>query len=155
MLTYKAKHESPITEPEELVYDPSASIVYLWTENGQTVAKTMSADVVTTLETARKNNLEHRIKLQNQLDKLKEYLNENYDDLELHADEIAEIMGIDLTRTIELEMSATFTVTVELGRDQDPSDIDAYDFNVEISSYTYDIENDDVTAIHIDDYNEL
>lgn len=53
--------------------------------------------------------------------KLREYLVENFDDLGEHAEPIAEIFSIDLTKSVEVEVKMTYslTVTVPLGWTED------------------------------------
>jgi hypothetical protein len=52
---------------------------------------------------------------------LREYLVENFDDLGEHAEPIAEIFSIDLTKSVEVEVKMTYslTVTVPLGWTED------------------------------------
>ena len=69
------------------------------------------------------------------VDSVKEYLVENYEDIgEEHATEIANLMGIDLAKTIEVVFDVTIraTISVPLGKDVD--DLSVYDFDVEITS---------------------
>lgn len=53
------------------------------------------------------------------INQVKEYLTENYDELEMHADSIAEILNIELSRevTYTVTMTATVTVSVPVGED--------------------------------------
>ena len=151
MLGYEAKHAKPNTTQEEPVYDPSAKIVI---KAGEGVS-VISADTVTWLNTLRQTNNSTIIDYTNRIDSVKSYLNENYDDLELHADEIAELLGIELSNTVEFSITATFNVTVELERGQDPSEIDSYDFSFDVDSSCHEITDYDTTAVCIDDYNEV
>jgi hypothetical protein len=80
-----------------------------------------------------------------QIEAVKQYLIENYDDLELHADEIAALLDIELTREVEYTVSMTATVTVTVGVGQDPDDlissnlyIESNDSNVTVDSYDVD-----------------
>jgi hypothetical protein len=52
---------------------------------------------------------------------LREYIVENFDDLGEHAEPIAEIFSIDLTKSVEVEVKVTYslTVTVPLGWTED------------------------------------
>jgi hypothetical protein len=52
---------------------------------------------------------------------LREYIVENFDDLGEHAEPIAEIFSIDLTKSVEVEVKMTYslTVTVPLGWTED------------------------------------
>ena len=53
------------------------------------------------------------------IESVKEYLIENYDELEDHANQIATMLDIELTREVEysVSMSATVTITVAMGED--------------------------------------
>jgi hypothetical protein len=53
------------------------------------------------------------------INRVKEYLTENYDELQEHADEIAQILDIELTRdvTYSVQMTATITVSVPVNED--------------------------------------
>jgi hypothetical protein len=81
-----------------------------------------------------------------QIEAVKQYLIENYDDLELHADEIAALLDLELTREVEYTVSMTATVTVTVGVGQsDPDDlisdnlyIESNDSNVTVDSYDVD-----------------
>jgi hypothetical protein len=81
-----------------------------------------------------------------QIEAVKQYLIENYDDLELHADEIASLLDLELTREVEYTVSMTATVTVTVGVGQsDPDDlisdnlyIESNDSNVTVDSYDVD-----------------
>ena len=52
---------------------------------------------------------------------LREYIVDNFDDLGEHAEPIAEIFSIDLTKSVEVEVKVTYslTVTVPLGWTED------------------------------------
>jgi len=52
---------------------------------------------------------------------LREYLVDNFDDLGEHAEPIAEIFSIDLTKSVEVEVKVTYslTVTVPIGWTED------------------------------------
>ena len=85
----------------------------------------------------------------NMIDAVKEYLLDNYDDMELHADAIAELLDIELTREVEypVTMSATVTVTVAPGEDAESliSDnlyIDSNHGNISVDDYEVDYSNE-------------
>jgi hypothetical protein len=89
------------------------------------------------------------------VDSVKEYLVENYEDIgEEHATEIANLMGIDLAKTIEVVFDVTIraTISVPLGKDVD--DLSVYDFDIEISSNEseYEIEESDAEIDSIRNY---
>jgi hypothetical protein len=82
-------------------------------------------------------------------DAVKDYLLENYDDLEMHADEIASLLDIELTREVEyaVSMSVTVTVTVAPGEDAesliaDNLYVDANHGNIQVDDYTVDYSNE-------------
>ena len=77
------------------------------------------------------------------IESVKNYLIENYDDLGHHADEIATLLDIELERevTYSISMSATVTVTVKMG--EDPEDLIAENLYIDSSD----------GHINIDDYN--
>ena len=87
-------------------------------------------------------------------DKVKDYLVENYDEIgEEHANEIATILGIDLSKTVDVEFNVTIKATISIPVNEDVSDLSVYDFDVEISSNEskYDIEEFDVDIDSIDE----
>jgi hypothetical protein len=89
------------------------------------------------------------------VDAVKEYLVENYEDIgEEHATEIANILGIDLAKTIEVVFDVTIraTISVPLGKDVD--DLSVYDFDIEISSNEseYEIEESEADIDSIRNY---
>ena len=87
-------------------------------------------------------------------DKVKDYLVENYDEIgEEHANEIATILGIDLSKTVDVEFNVTIKATISIPVNEDVSDLSVYDFDIEISSNEskYDIEEFDVDIDSIDE----
>ena len=81
------------------------------------------------------------------LDKVKEYLVENFDEIgEEHATEIAEILGIELSKTIEVVFDVTIRATISVPVDKDVEDLSVYDFDIEISSNESDYEIEESEA---------
>jgi uncharacterized membrane-anchored protein YhcB (DUF1043 family) len=85
----------------------------------------------------------------NMIESVKEYLLDNYDELESHADEIASLLDIELTREVEytVTMTATVTVTVAPGDDAESliSDnlyIDSNNRNISVDDYEVDYSNE-------------
>ena len=88
-------------------------------------------------------------------DKLKDYLIENYEEIgEEHATEIANIFGIELSKTVEVVFDVTIRANVSVPVDKDVSDLSAYDFDIEISSNEsdYEIEESDADINDIREY---
>ena len=68
------------------------------------------------------------------------YLKENYEELEDHATELADILGITLTNEVEFEMTVQITGTVTLPMGKTFSDLSEYDFDVELTCNEMDYE---------------
>lgn len=86
-------------------------------------------------------------------DKLKDYLVENYDELDEHATEIANIFSIDLSKEVEVEFTVSIKATITIPVNEDVSDLSTYDFDVEISSNEskYEVEQFDADIDSIDE----
>ena len=87
-------------------------------------------------------------------DKLKDYLVENFEDIgEEYANEIANIMGIELSKSVEVEFNVTIKATITIPVNEEVSDLSTYDFDVEISSNSndYEIEQFDADIDSIDE----
>jgi hypothetical protein len=85
-------------------------------------------------------------------DKLKDYLVENFDEIgEEHATEIANIFGMDLSKTVDVEFNVTIKATISIPVNEDVSDLSVYDFDVEISSSEYEIDEFDADIDSIDE----
>ena len=68
-------------------------------------------------------------------DKLKDYLVENFDEIgEEHANAIANIFGMDLSKEVEVEFNVTIKATVSMPINEDVSDLSIYDFDITIES---------------------
>jgi len=88
-------------------------------------------------------------------DAVKEYLVENYEEIgEEHATEIANILGIDLAKTIEVVFDVTIRATISVPLGKDVEDLSVYDFDIEISSNEseYEIEESDAEIDSIRNY---
>jgi hypothetical protein len=87
-------------------------------------------------------------------DKVKDYLVENFDEIgEEHATEIANILGIDLSKEIEVEFNVTIKATVSVPVNEDASDLSVYDFDITIESNEskYEIQEFDADIDSIDE----
>lgn len=82
-----------------------------------------------------------------QIDKVKEYLIENYDELEMHADEIAKLLDIELTQYVEFSMEVTITGSIAIPVGKTFDDLSEYDFEVELTcnDSDYEVDNYDVS----------
>ena len=89
------------------------------------------------------------------VDSVKEYLVENYEDIgEEHATEIANLLGIDLSKTIEVVFDVTIRATISVPLGKDVEDLSVYDFDIEISSNEseYEIEESEADIDSIRNY---
>lgn len=80
-------------------------------------------------------------------DKVKDYLVENFDEIgEEHATEIANILGIELSKTIDVEFDVRIKATISIPVNEDVSDLSVYDFDITIESNESKYEIDDYDA---------
>lgn len=139
-------------------YDPKATVIikkgYYYASPEQSRYETENADDISRAfwrvdaltETNQRNSQAQ--------DKLKDYLVENYEDIgEEHATEIANIFGIELSKTVEVVFDVTIRATVSIPVNKDVDDLSAYDFDIEISSNESDYEIEESDA-DIDDIRE-
>jgi len=87
-------------------------------------------------------------------DKVKDYLVENYDEIgEEHATEIANILGIDLSKEVEVEFTVTIKATISMPVNEDVSDLSVYDFDITLESNEskYEVQEFDADIDSIDE----
>lgn len=87
-------------------------------------------------------------------DKLKDYLVENFDEIgEEHANAIANIFSMDLSKEVEVEFNVTIKATVSMPVNEDVSDLSIYDFDITIESNEskYEILDSDADIDSIDE----
>jgi hypothetical protein len=82
-------------------------------------------------------------KYRTQIENVREYLIENYDDLESHADEIARLLDIELTNEVTVDVNVTFSVTMTLPIGIEADSVDGHDFSFVIESENSDYEIQD------------
>ena len=88
------------------------------------------------------------------VDKLKDYLVENYDEIgEEHATEIANIFSIDLSKEVEVEFTVTIKATVSMPVNEEVSDLSIYDFDITLESNEskYEVQDFDADIDSIDE----
>ena len=125
----------PDVTPEPLAYDSEAKIVI--NQSPSYYSQDLSLRTAGELSRAWRDNATNETLIRQkriEIEKVKEYLVENYDDLELHADEIAELLGITLEKTVEVtfQVEITASITLPIGKDFD--DLNEYDFEVTLES---------------------
>lgn len=79
--------------------------------------------MIESLQDRSSKNSESLGKYQRQVSDLKQYLKDNYDELDGHAEAIAQIFDIELTREIEYDIVIHARAVVEVGLDEDGEDI--------------------------------
>lgn len=87
------------------------------------------------------------------LDKCKEYLLENLEELDDHAIQIAKILDIDLEQSITVTLNVTINLDLTIPAGFDVDDLDESDFDISISYYGGDgveIEGEDIVIESID-----
>jgi hypothetical protein len=87
-------------------------------------------------------------------DKVKDYLVENFDEIgEEHATEIANILGIDLSKEVEVEFTVTIKATISMPVNEDVSDLSVYDFDITLESNEskYEVQEFDADIDSIDE----
>lgn len=100
---------------DELVYDPNAMVIVNYNDTLRMVEpRQVRAEVATYWAREWVAERDKRREYAAALDKVREYLVENYDELELHADEIADLLGIELEREVSVRLTIEVTATVTL-----------------------------------------
>ena len=90
----------------ELTYNSEATIVYNASESNWTQAepKIATADLVTVTMRNAKRLRSNMDRYEQNREKVREYLIENYPELGEHADEIAKLLEMELSQEIEFSM---------------------------------------------------
>ena len=151
---------TPMTEQVSVTpaYDPKATILvrkgYYYGTPSDSKFEVENADDISRTYWQKDALKETNDRNSRALDKLKEYLVENFDEIgEEHATEIANIFGMDLSKTVDVEFNVTIKATVSIPVNEDVSDLSVYDFDVEISSNEsrYEVEEFDADIDSIDE----
>ena len=142
-----AKHAKPESS-DELTYDPYAKIVINTHQpvySGVT-PEVLEAHEVTSLYRNDSIRRDLVLKYENAIDNVRDYLIENLDGLEEYAVEIAKLLDIELSRTVEVAVNVTYNLTVELDAGKDVDDLSEWDFDFSISESNSDFEISDYSA---------
>jgi len=137
-----------VTPTPEVSYDPYAKIVinkkpdYFSTGDFVEMTGYELSSIVRNETIYRTEN----VKRSNAISEVQDYLVDNYDDLESHADAIAELLGLSLTKTVEIEVNVTFNITAELKAGTDVDTIDEYNLEFTVDSTTDDFEISDYSS---------
>jgi hypothetical protein len=131
-----------VTPAPEYLYDPYAKIVVNTHQpvySGVT-PQVLEAHEVTSLFNNRELQSKNISKYRTQVENVREYLVENYDDLESHADEIARLLDIELTNEVTVDVNVTFSVTMTLPIGIEADSVDGHDFSFHVESQNSDYE---------------
>lgn len=107
----------------ETIYDPSLTVL-LMDSNGEKTEYTAGTLSYKLQEYDRKTAEIQRL-LKQKYD-IKDYLIEHYDDLGGHADELAEIIGEELTKEVELTVTVEFVITAQVKPSENPDTYEDY-----------------------------
>jgi hypothetical protein len=87
------------------------------------------------------------------VDELDTYLNENWEDLDDHAEPIAEIFALETEKETEISFTISASVTIKHPRGTDLSDIDPselIDVDVVTVDHRYEVQDYDINRIDLD-----
>ena len=142
----------------QALYDPNKTIIikkgYYYASPANLEYANVNADEVSKTYWQKDALQETNNRNSKAYDKVKEYLVENFDEIgEEHANQIAEFLGIELSKSVDVEFNVTIKATVSIPVNEDVSDLSVYDFDIEISSNEskYEIEEFDADIDSIDE----
>ena len=150
-MQYTPKHKNTEATSEELVYDPYAKIVVNVSPSYSSVTpEVLEAHQVTSLKNNEEIRKQRIIKVNGQIDNVRDYLLENYNELDNHADEIARLLDIELTNEVTVDVNVTFSVTMTLPMGTDANDVEAHDFSFDVinENSDYEIQDFDTYVIY-------
>jgi len=130
-------------ENEDIKYDGHATIVInesdtAWDEEKP---KLMSAQDISTGMRSSKKTSQELFDLKRKVESVQEYLRESYNDLEDHAQEIADLLDIELTRDVLVTVTVEWEIQLAVKPGDDIGDIvDNLSFSIdtcdEVTDYT-------------------
>jgi len=129
----------------EVTYDPYAKVVvnvHQPVYSGVTPL-VLEAHEVTSLKNNDTLRTKRIAKLDASIENVREYLVENYEELGEHADEIARLLGIELTNEVTVDVNVTFSVTMTLPIGIEADSVEGHDFSFDVSSENSDYEIQD------------
>lgn len=130
-------------ENEDIKYESTATIVInesatSWDEDKP---KLMSAQDISTLMRSSKKTSQELFDLKRKVESVQEYLRESYNDLEDHAQEIADLLDIELTRDVLVTVTVEWEIQLAVKPGDNIGDIvDNLSFSIdtcdEVTDYT-------------------
>lgn len=141
----------PVAEKttDKLFYDPEARIVINNNNdyNPQQDLEYLSAKYLSQQIRISEHNQRKLGDVAIKIDSVRDYLLENYEYIgSEYSDEIASLLDIQLSQTVEVKFDVTITATVTLPIGKDFSDLSVYDFDVEFGTNEKDYEIEEYDA---------
>lgn len=156
---------TPTDTPNLMVFDPEAKIVlaknfYIGATDQQPY-ELSAYDISGRLNSLKnlQDTLAYRVKQIENVEKyLKEILAQNSGEVDDEFEQIAELLDIDLTRKVRVELSFTVSALLDVPLGIDPSDIREYEFRIDGLDYEGDGElvdwSQDDSSIEAADFDE-
>ena len=135
-------------ENEDIKYDGHATIVINESDSAWDEPKPslMSAqDISTGMRNAKKFS-QTIMDLRSNINVVQEYIIENYEDMGTHAQEIADLLEIELTKDVTVTVTVEFEVSLSVKPDEDIDDIiTSLDYSMETTDAVIEYYTGDVT----------
>jgi hypothetical protein len=112
-------------ENEDIKYDGSAIVIINESDSVYEEAKPreINAHEISAILRYDKRRQKELTELKGKLDTVRDYLLENYEELGEHAQEIADLLDIELTKEVSVTVTVEFEVQLSLKPDEDLDDI--------------------------------
>jgi hypothetical protein len=130
-------------ENEDIKYESTATIVINESDTAYDDAKprVMNAQEISAILRYDKRRQEELAELKRKVESVQEYLRESYNDLEDHAQEIADLLDIELTRDVLVTVTVEWEIQLAVKPGDDIGDIvDNLSFSIdtcdEVTDYT-------------------
>lgn len=129
-----------------LDYDPNATVVIQTPRERLEITAAKASNILYERDAYFTQIRNHNAKVGS----LREYLCENYEDLGEHAEAIASMFGMELTKTVTWTVTARITITGEVRPNIDPDNVSISEYISVSDAYHYDDEG--VDNITVEDY---
>ena len=130
-------------EREYLNYEPNALITYNENESayGEVMPKLISVNEISVMARSMKRTSKELMDLKSKLESVREYLLEAYEDMGDHAQEIADLLDVELVKEVSVTVTVEYTLELALKPNEDIQEvIDNLSFSIshgdEVTDYT-------------------
>jgi len=112
-------------ENEGIKYDGSAIVIINESDSvyDEAKPKVLSAQDVSGIARSMKRTSKELMELKGKVDTVRDYLLENYEELGEHAQEIADLLDLELTKEVSVTVTVEFEVQLSLKPEEDLDDI--------------------------------